>query len=167
MTNETLNALNVKDIFNYNPESGIFTWKTIHCQKIRIGAEAGSLNKTHGYIFIKYKGKRHPAHRIAWLYMHGNWPINNIDHINGNGKDNRIVNLREATQSQNLQNKRAPQSNNTSGYLGVSLHKLTGKFMAQIRTKGKVTYLGLYEKAEDAHQEYLKEKRKRHDFCTI
>lgn len=105
----------VKELFDYCEESGKLTWKARR-QRIRIGQEAGSINK--GYRHTMVDGKRYFVHRIIWLWMTGEWPAVQIDHINGIKDDNRWCNLREATCSQNLRNKGKYQ-NNTSGYKNI------------------------------------------------
>ena len=129
------------------------------------GAIAGWVG-VKGYRKIRLNGKNYLVHRIVWLMVHGKFAIDGIDHINGNKLDNRISNLREATNGQNLQNLIKAMSNNKLGLLGVRLHK-HGRFQARITLNGKVKYLGYFDTPEDAHDAYLKEKRKIHEFCTI
>jgi hypothetical protein len=92
------------------------------------------------------------AHRLAWLYMHGEWPVGDLDHINGDPADNRIANLRIATQSQNNANRRARRGRNK----GVYMEKKTGKYKANICVNRKQIYLGRFESAEAAKAAYDK-----------
>lgn len=156
----------LKKYLNYDHNTGIFTWIFQAGRRVKVGMVAGTV-KEDGRIEIALNRKKYKAHRLAWLYIHGEYPINQIDHINGNSLDNRINNLREATQQQNMQNKRAPQSNNKSGVLGVSFCKKSKKFMAQIGKNGKQKRLGYFVSPKEAHEAYLKAKRELHEFCTI
>lgn len=89
------------------------------------------------------------AHRLAWLYIHGRWPIKHLDHINRVRSDNRISNIREATSSENQRNK-GMMSNNTSGITGVRYDPSRNKYHAQIEILGKSKNLGRFINIEDA-----------------
>ena len=145
----------LKEILHYDPDTGIFTGIEIKrgCRKNGL---AGYL-KQEGYIQIKIFGKIYPAHRLAWLYTHGSFPINDIDHINGIRNDNRIINLREATHSQNQANKKY---RNNSGYKGVSKNK--NKWQANIKVGKKTLYLGYFDTKEEAHEAYKQASIKHH-----
>ena len=140
---------------NYNPETGIFTWKTPR-KKVIVGTQAGSLDK-EGYIILTINQISYRAHRLAWLYIHGEWP-KFIDHINEIKHDNRICNLRNVTHSENMQNKSKPQSNNTTGYIGVSFNKKRKHYTAVIKINGKTHYLGSFKTAEEANEARQKAK---------
>lgn len=143
----TLLLLRLKELFNYNINTGNFIRKISVSNKTKIGDIAGSNN--HGYIRIKIDNKLYSAHRLAWLYVYGEWPSKFVDHINGIKDDNRISNLREATRSQNGMN-RTKMTNNKSGYKGVFWDKRANKWKAQIRYNGKFKYLGYFDNIEDA-----------------
>jgi hypothetical protein len=132
----------------------------------RAGDVAGCINNT-GYRQIMINGKRYCTHRLVWMYVHGSFPVDMLDHIDGDKLNNRINNLREATCQQNMQNQTKPRSGNTSGFLGVHWYKRDKKFKAQIKISGKSKYLGCFETAEEAHQAYLTAKRQLHTYCTI
>lgn len=156
----------IKNRLLYDGESGVITWKGKAKTGLnRDGKVAGHKNNALGYVLINVSGNVVSAHRIAWLLHHGSWPDKNIDHINGNGFDNRICNLRSVSQSVNVQNKRNAQSNNKSGYLGVS--KNGSKWRATIRLNGKSMHIGYFNTPEEAHAAYLIEKRKLHEGCSI
>jgi hypothetical protein len=142
----------LKSILNYCPETGVFTRlvRTANC--ICVGDIAGSING-EGYLHIMIAGKRYKAHRLAWLYMTGDWPKDQIDHIDGEKANNRFPNLREATHGQNQSNTPV-QQNNTSGYKGVSRVKGKRPWMARIMVAGKSIYLGIFETKELAHAAY-------------
>jgi hypothetical protein len=103
------------------------------------------------------------AHRLAWFYVHGEFPKCELDHINGVRDDNRISNLRECSRAENMQNAGMFKTN-TSGYTGVTWHKQRRKWAAQIWVNNKRMYLGLRESKEDAYALYLEAKAKYHTF---
>ena len=155
----------LKSILHYDEFTGIFTRL-----KSEGGVVAGSICNSHNnedYIVTRISNKRYSAHRLAFLYMLGAFPANQVDHKNGIKSDNAWSNLREATNSENAQNKRKHMSNNTVGYLGVGFHVRDKNFVARITINGKLKYLGSFATAKDASERYLAEKRKLHTFCTI
>lgn len=121
------------------------TWNTKHADQ-----EAGS-PCDRGYLRIKVYGRMISCHRIAWLLHTGHWPSAEIDHINGNTSDNRIINLRDVLPCVNLRNAKK-RLNNTSGKTGVYLHKKSGKWMASIGIGGKLKHIGLYASIDEAIQ---------------
>lgn len=141
----------LKEVLDYDPMSGIFTWK-VGKRKVKKGAIAGNKRKD-GYVLIKVDYKRYYAHRLAWLYVYGEWPKAEIDHINGDPRDNRIENIRPANRSQNAANI-GPQSNNTSGVRGVYKHSYGNSWVAQIQHNGKYIYLGSYKTLQEAKDAY-------------
>lgn len=123
--------------------------------------EAFTSDSGHGYKCGAIFGRNFYAHRVAWALTHAAWPKNKIDHINGDGTDNRLSNLREATDEQNARNTGISR-NNTSGYKGVSLHSQMNKWVAQI-TVGRVQkHLGLFETALAAHEAYCAASKEFH-----
>jgi hypothetical protein len=117
-----------------------------------IWVRAGSLHP-NGYRTIWFDGKHEMEHRVAWFLHYGQWPDGMIDHVNGVKTDNRIRNLRLATAAQNVHN-RGALGNNTSGRKGVSLHRPTGKWRADIGVDGRQRYLGLFPTLEQAADAY-------------
>ena len=107
----------LKQILDYDPDTGLFRWKIKPRSQTDLGDIAGTL--CQGYIRITINKKNYYAHRLAWLYMTGQWPVNTVDHINRIRNDNRISNLREAT-DQEQQFHLGEYKNNTSGFKGVS-----------------------------------------------
>ena len=138
----------LKSQLHYNKETGIFTRLVSQSNRIKVGSVAGSWDN-EGYLRISVGGKRYLSHRLAWLYINGQLPKLQIDHINHNRSDNRIANIREVTQQDNLKNK-SIQKNNNSGHPGVTWHKLHKKWSAQISIKGKYKHLGWFANIEDA-----------------
>lgn len=161
---QVLTQERLKEILNYDPETGIFFWKTSVGKKIKAGDIAGCITR-YSRMQICIFGKRYLSHRLAWLYVHGNWPKNQIDHKNGNPSDNRIDNLRDVTDAQNKQNRHRPNSNNKLCFLGVCARGM--KFRARIIVDGKTYWLGTFSTPELAQAAYLSGKRKYHGFCTI
>lgn len=145
----------LRRLLHYNPDTGQFTWRVTRRGKARKGSVAGTKTPNTGYYQLAINRTIYKQHRLAWFYMTGKWPENQIDHINGIKDDNRFHNLREATNSQNLHNIGA-KSNNKTGYKGVSLHKPAGKYVANIMIKGKQLYLGIFDTPEEAHEAYKK-----------
>ncbi|WP_217901293.1 HNH endonuclease signature motif containing protein [Rhodoferax sp. TH121] len=162
-----LTAERLRELLHYDPETGVFTWaKARKGQKAPAGSVAGYLEKD-GHWGICVVGRHYRAHRLAWLYVHGSWPANEIDHRNGIKTDNRITNLRDATRTVNAENLRQAKSNNSCGLLGVYLHKSSGLWHARIKVGGKVTSLKYHGTKEAAHEVYIRAKRELHEGCTI
>ena len=137
----------------YDPETGLFTWKVnVKGGRAQIGKVAGGIN-AYGYIQIRFEGRHHRAHRLAWLYMTGRWPRNLLDHIDGDRQNNRFCNLREANNSQNNWNSVRPR-HNTSGFKGVSWSKTVGKWSSSIKVGGTQRHLGYFDTPENAHAAY-------------
>lgn len=155
----------LKEILNYNEHTGIFTWK-INGTRIKIGMIAGSKNNKE-YIKVMINKKQYSAHRLAWFYVFGKWPDNEIDHKNGIKYDNRIENLREATHFQNSGNRIKCQSDNKTGFLGVYYRPEIEKYVASIKVNKKPIHIGYFKTAEEAHKAYINKKRELHEFCTI
>tara|TARA_R110000850_G_scaffold173515_1_gene299162 strand:- start:145 stop:654 length:510 start_codon:yes stop_codon:yes gene_type:complete len=144
----------LKELLTYNPETGIFNWLVKPSNRVNISDAVGSITD-EGYIRISIKSKRYRAHRLAWLYIYAEHPKNVIDHINHICDDNRIVNLREASRSQNGCNQGVNIAN-TSGLKGVYWNKSANKWHAQIRMSGKKKYLGYFTDKNEAYQAYCK-----------
>lgn len=154
----------LKEILDYNPETGLFIWKKRISKCIKIGKLAGFLDN-RGYIRITIYKKKFSAHRLAWLYVYGKWPNNIIDHINRIKTDNRINNLRDVSDSENKENRSIPSKSNTTGFLGVSKNRW--KFRATIRVNKIKINLGTFDTPEEAHQYYLNAKKELHIECQI
>lgn len=141
----------LKEVLDYDPNSGIFTWR-VSVSNVRAGNVAGSI-EPNGYVRIEIDRRGYRAHVLAWLYMTGKWPHEQIDHINTEKADNRFCNFREATKAQNIANSKR-RSDNTSGRKGVSWHRKSKKWVAWICVDGKSIYLGIFAKLDDAAQAY-------------
>lgn len=139
----------LKSLLHYCPDTGEFTW-LVDRGLAKKGHTAGSEcpKKTKSYILIGIDGRLYRAHRLAWFYMTGKHPMV-IDHINGDGTDNRWCNLRSVSQQDNCRNMRK-HSHNTSGVCGVSWRHQRGKWRAYIMVNNKQVGLGHYESFDEA-----------------
>ena len=160
-TKARITAERLRDLLSYDPQTGEFRWVRPTTRSVRVGDVAGSSGP--GYVGIFIDGYRYYAHRLAWLHMTGAFPRQQLDHINGDRRDNRFSNLRECSGSQNQQNRAANKANRT-GLVGVCLHKRSGKFQAQITVQGKTRALGMFADPQAAHAAYLDAKRAAHKF---
>lgn len=133
----------VREVLDYDPESGVFRWKVRPSNRVRVGEIAGCVEQVGGYRLISVDGKLIKAARLAWFYMHGEWPPMHVDHENLIRDDDRIRNIRPCTRSENQRN-RSRQSNNTSGYKGVTWHRGLRKWAAQINVRGRKKFLGSF-----------------------
>lgn len=149
----------------YNRENGMFLWR--HAAKGRKPwARAGSI-RPDGYLVVHIDGRYQYGHRLAWLYVYGEWPERLVDHRDGNKSNNSIDNLRLATKQTNAENLKGATKNNRSGFLGVYRRADTGKYAAQITIDGRCRTLGSFATAELAHEAYLMAKRAGHEGCTL
>jgi hypothetical protein len=130
----------LKELLDYDPETGVFTWR-IQRQYVHPGDKAGSVS-SEGYVVIGCDQRVYKAHRLAWLYVTGNEPRHQIDHINGVKNDNRLANLREATHSQNQFNtsKRVTESKLPRG-----VTESNNGYQARIGYGTKRIYLGYFK----------------------
>jgi hypothetical protein len=151
----------VVSLFNYNPLTGVFIRKSSK-NKRWAGTVAGGLD-AKGYLNIHIMGKRYKAHRLAWLIVYGEWPKDDVDHINHVKTDNRIQNLRACTRSENMQNLFARSSREQSE-LGISFCKCTGRWRAKIQINRKQIHLGRYSSREAAREAYREAKARFHQF---
>ena len=147
----------LRDCFSYDPETGAVS----RIKSAAPNAKLGPITTITpaGYLSLILKRVNYSVHRVAWLLSFGMWPAGEIDHINGVKTDNRLSNLREATRSQNEWNSPMRKAN-TSGYKGVGATK-GGRWQARIKQFDKYTYLGTFDTAEEAHQAYCAEAKKR------
>lgn len=151
-----LTAARARELFDLDESTGTLTWK----YGPRRGKVSGSLNG-NGYFNTYADGRRYKTHRVVWLISTGAWPVDQLDHINGVRTDNRPINLREATHATNQHNlTRASKS--SSGVRGVSWHKKTAKWQAQITVDRRRIALGLFDTPQEAETAYGKAKANLH-----
>lgn len=148
----------VRGILDYDRRTGALTWRqradmrpqwNARFARKRAGWERRDKHARTSYRRIRIDGRNYLEHRIVWLHYYGQWPQGEIDHINGDGTDNRIANLREVDRSANMRNQRK-RLDNTSGVNGVYWDTRSAKWHAHIRVNGRRFYLGLFENLEDA-----------------
>lgn len=150
-----LSHARLNEILRYDPTTGIFVWRVRLAHRNQVGDIAGYDNGK-GHWIIGIDNVKYPAHRLAWFYVHGKWPDPEVDHKDLNGTNNSILNLREATRSQNNANRRAYSR---SGMKGAYAHP-DGGFTSTITIKKKIVYLGYYPSAEQAHAAYCAASQK-------
>lgn len=136
----------LKQLLEYDPDSGLFTWKVTNSNRAVAGTECRSING-HGYIQIGVDGRRYEGQRLAWLYMTGEWPDHLVDHADGCKTNNRWLNLRAADVALNAANIRPRRAIK-------GIRPRNGRYQAQIGIGGKTVYLGTFDTAEAAHAAY-------------
>jgi hypothetical protein len=148
-------AERVRQLFDYNPETGDFTWKPNPEKQKRwnttwSGRKAGYMgSENHRYVQIFVDGQLYLGHRLAWLYVHGDFPSCGVDHIDGNPANNSIANLRPANQSQNASNMKTPRVN-TSGYKGVTWCKSHRLWIGHVKKNYKYVLRSYFRTKEEA-----------------
>lgn len=162
MKKEKLTQSRLKESLSYDSNTGVFTWISNNKKSV-IGKQAGRVRQNDGYVEIGIDYDKHLAHRLAWLYVYGVWPTKQLDHINRQRADNSILNLRESSQQENMQNV-SKHLNTTSKFIGVSWHSEKKKWQAQICFKYKIKALGYFESPEEASEAYKKAKSTLHSF---
>lgn len=141
----------LRELLDYDPETGVFRNKVAR-SNVPAGSVAGSLTQS-GYVRISVDDVSYRAHRLAWLWMTGEWPRAFVDHRDTDKANNRWSNLREASKSQNGAN-RPVQANSRSKLKGAHFTKANGKWMSLIQHHGRKLYLGYFPTAEEAHAAY-------------
>lgn len=158
-------ANDLKEIISYDPASGGFLWKVSRSKKVKVGARIGSWD-LYGYQTVRIDGRSYKLHRLAWLYMTGEWPVGDVDHINGVRHDNRFSNLRDVPRGQNLENRRAANPGKKSG-LPLGVHRERYAFSARISRDNCSIVLGHFPTPEEASAAYIQAKRALHRGCMI
>jgi hypothetical protein len=150
----TLTADRLREVLHYEPESGVWTWIKPNSNSIKAGSIAGTIHPKTGYRQIRIDRKSYQSIRLAHLWMTGEWSLHDMDHIDRCRTNDKWSNIRPATRSQNTAN-RGIQSNNTSGFKGVSWNKRSRKWEARIRQNGKYKFLGNFDNPSDASAAYV------------
>jgi hypothetical protein len=161
-----LTHVELTKILRYDPETGFLFWNAPR-PRVKVGRRAGYLHH-RGYVYLEINGKHYAAHRLAWFYMTGTMPAKQIDHINRHRADNRFVNLREATHSENRANSKSCNKSGLKGIGYIPFLKNTAKcWKAQITHNKKVIYLGSFHTKEEAHIAYCDAAKRLHgDFFS-
>lgn len=161
-----LTAARLRELLHYDPDTGVFTWRNDQPSRdVKAGDIAGRM-RLDGYVSISCDGRSYVAHRLAWLHVCGDWPDLDIDHRDGQRANNAFANLRQASDSQNAQN-RAIRSDNSSGFPGVGWHKGKGAWQAKIGINSRRFFLGIFDTPEEAHAAYLSAKARKHEFQPV
>ena len=161
LTQEKLRAL-----LDYDADTGVFRWRVRPSSRVAAGSIAGNTSHQRGYRVIVINRNRYLAHRLAWLYVTGAMPVDEIDHIDGDTDSNSFRNLRECSRTQNAQNTRRDVGL-TSQYPGVTWDAVRGKWAAKIRAGGgKRIFLGRFGDESDAYTAYVAAKDRLHPFST-
>lgn len=169
MANPSLTPERLRELLDYDSDSGIFRWRVNvgRWGRIKAGTITGSKDAT-GHLRIQVEGTLHYSHRLVWLYMTGEWPEGDVDHIDGVSDNNRFANLRDVPHQMNTENRRKAHRNKASKLpMGVSIDKRDGAYRADITVAGRAISLGRFDDPGTAHAAYLKAKRAMHAGCTI
>lgn len=158
MAKTDLTAQRLRELLDYNPDTGVFRWRNPRGKAVN-KPSAGSSDSS-GYTKIGIAGRDYRAHRLVWLYVHGVWPDGQVDHMDGNPGNNAIGNLRDVPQTVNQHNQRTAHTNNGHGFMGASRNGK--KWKARILVDGVRRYLGVFDTPEAAHTAYLSAKRDQH-----
>lgn len=154
------------EVLDYDRETGVFRWRETRGSKIKAGCVTGNKDRD-GYLVIWIDYVRYKAHRLAWFYVHGEWPNGVIDNRNGERAHNAIDNLRDVSRGVNQQNLRRAAVNSKTGVLGVSFDSSRQKFSAYIWVDGRTKNLGRFHTVDEAHAAYLAAKRQFHPGNTL
>ena len=157
MNTQPITAEEIRELMDYDPETGICRWK-VRRGSSNIGGEVGHIT-SEGYRATKINRKFYKVHNLIWLYVYGKFPDGVIDHKNRIRDDNTLENLRDVTRAANNQN--AKPKKNKTGFFGVALKG--EKFTAAIRILKKTIYLGIFNTPEEAHAAYIEAKLKYHE----
>jgi hypothetical protein len=165
MAKSDLTAARVRELVSYDPDTGEFRWNVDRGGR-RSGSVPGWVSHW-GYAEFKINRSQYKAHRLAWLYVTGEWPKGEIDHINGVRTDNRFVNLRDVDRTTNAENVRRARCDSTTGLQGVAPSSDGKWWRARIRSGKLRMSLGTFRTPEAAHAAYVEAKRKIHAGCTL
>jgi len=167
MATEILTHARLRELLDYNADTGAFTWR-IGRQGHKKAGDVAGFRRSDGYIRITVDQHRVWAHRLAWFYTHGAWPAQQIDHINGDTSDNRLDNLRDASPRVNMQNeRRGRQRKNRGTLLGAHWCTTWKRWKSSINAEGKRLHIGWFDTEQQAHDAYVAAKRRLHPGCTI
>lgn len=165
MAKPILTAARLRELLHYDPETGAFTCR-VKRGNWHVGQTVGCLDTKDKYPRIRLDYVLHLSHRLAWLYVYGEWP-KQLDHIDGDRTNSRIANLRDVSQTWNAQNLHGPRVDNSTGRLGVTFCKDTKKWRAKIQANGASIEVGRFSSLDEASNAYLEAKRRLHQGCTI
>lgn len=139
----------VKEYLDYDPQTGELIWIKKPSKRANLRTRAGSLVSTTGYRSIALFGKSYPEHHVVWLWYHGYWPKQQLDHIDHIRNNNRISNLREVTVGENARN-RTRRQNTRTDEAGIWFNRISKRYVAEITKDGKKVYQASFVDIEDA-----------------
>lgn len=154
----------LKELLHYDPETGLFK-NIAPRKKVKPNSIAGHLDPSIGYVGITIDKRKYYAHRLAFLYMTGSFPKNIVDHVDGDGANNKWKNLRDVSRTINQQNIKRASKISSTGLLGA--YKKRNKFCSAIKVNKIIVRLGSFDTALESHIAYVNAKRKYHEGCTI
>jgi hypothetical protein len=154
----TMTAKRARELFDYDLQTGVLSWRST-------GLPAGRSSTSHPYLVVYADRQKLYVHRLAWLWMTGEWPAV-VDHIDGDSLRNAWANLRNTSQAWNMQNRHRPNARKRPGLLGVKQRTPT-TWQAQLRLNKRTVHLGTFDSPEAAHAAYLAGKRQLHPGCSI
>lgn len=166
MASANLTAARLRELLHYDPATGLFTWRVTRGRTAKAGGLAG-VKTTEGYIQVTIDGQGHQAHRLVFLHTTGEWPVGEVDHIDGVRDNNAQGNLRDVSKRTNSENRVCASVTNKVGLLGVEKHRNCERYRATIRSKGRLYRAGWFDTPEIAHAVYVQMKRLLHEGCTI
>jgi hypothetical protein len=166
MATQILTASRLREVLRYCPETGALVWIAKVSKRAKVGGIAGSV-RSDGYRIIGIEGNKVLAHRAAWVFLRGEWPAWQIDHINGDRADNSAGNLRQVTHAENCQNVRRARRDSGSGLMGAHWIARLQRWRARIKVDGTEIHVGHFLTAQEAHNAYISAKRRLHATCTI
>lgn len=165
-TENALTADRLRAMFSYDRDTGRFTRLVRTASSQKAGDEPGGID-VHGYRVMRIGKKIYKAHRLAFLYVTGQFPPADVDHIDGNRQNNAFSNLRCVDRRTNAENHRKAHSHSKTGLIGASFNRQKAKYVAQIKTKSGLKYLGQFDSAAEAHAAYVSAKRIHHQGNTL
>ena len=144
----------LRQLFAYDNNTGLVSWKISRNNRVVAGAVAGSVDTTTGYARLCFGRKAYKVHRVVWALAYGEWPVIDIDHINGDRADNRLENLRLASRAENLHSMKKRKGSLCSLKGATPYRKQNDRFVAQIRIDGRQRNLGIFDSQQAAHDAY-------------
>jgi len=150
-------------LLDYDRATGLFTWKVTKNNRVKAGSNAGYKSPKNGYIQIKINGRHYQAHRLAWLFVNGDFPQCELDHIDHDRSNNAINNLRPVSRKQNSRNTRV-RKNSYSGVTGVYWDKHSFQWRVMVHSlDGKSHHVGYFKDFDEARRA-RKDAEKEHGY---
>lgn len=150
--------MRARELLDYDADTGDFRWRVTRSNRVKAGAIAGTV-KRDGYVQICIDSRPIAGHRLAWLYVFGEWPIEELDHLNGNRSDNRLANLRDVARGVNAQNRQGAMSNSSCGVLGVSWRACYKHWRVSVVIYGVQREIGTFKSLDDARNASINARR--------